>query len=458
MKTQIKNIALGAALIGGALSVNAQTTRSGFFVDDYTYRYEMNPAIGNSKNFISMPALGNVNVEMNGTVGLNDILYNVDGKTTTFLNPKVSVEELMKNLNDNNRIGADVKLTLLAAGFKAFGGYNTVTLNARTSMGVEMPREIFSLLKEGISNRTYDISDLRGFANLYGEIALGHSHQLGKDWRVGGTVKFLLGGANIDAKLNQATLSLGEDKWTINADAALNASIKGLQYIHDVNADTGHEYVSDIDVSDTGLNGFGMAFDLGVVYTPSALQNWSFSLALLDLGFMSWNNNMLASTNGLKTFDTDKYTFNVDEEATNSFENEWDKIQNDLSSLYELEDMGDQGGTTTGLGATLNTGVQFTLPSYKPLSFGLLNTTRIQGEYSWPDIRLSADIAPVKCLDGGINMSMGTFGVGFGWIVNFHTTGFNMFVGMDKTFGKLAKQGIPLSSNGSVNLGINFPF
>ncbi len=458
MKIQIKNIALGAALIGGALSVNAQTTRSGFFVDDYTYRYEMNPAIGNSKNFIAMPALGNANIEINGTVGLDDILYNIDGKTTTFLNPKVSVEELMKNLNDNNRIGADVKLTLLAAGFKAFGGYNTITLNARTSMGVEMPREIFSLLKEGISNRTYDISDLRGFANLYGEIALGHSHQLGKDWRVGGTVKFLLGGANIDAKLNQAKLSLGEDKWTINADAELNASIKGLQYIHDINADTGHEYVSDFDVDNTGLNGFGMAFDMGVVYTPSALQNWSFSLALLDLGFMSWNNNMLASTNGVKTFDTDKYTFNVDEEASNSFENEWDKIQNDLSALYELEDMGDQGGTTTGLGATLNTGVQFTLPSYKPLSFGLLNTTRIQGEYSWTDFRLSANIAPVKCLDGGINMSMGTFGMGFGWIVNFHTTGFNMFVGMDKTFGKLAKQGIPLSSNGSVNLGINFPF
>ncbi len=455
MKNQIKNLVFCIILLGCALSLNAQATRSGFFVDNYIYRYEMNPAIGNSKNFIAMPALGNINVQMNGTVGISDIFYNIDGKTSTFLNPKVSVEELMSNLNDNNRIGADIKLSLLAGGFKAFGGYNTVSINARTGMGIELPREIFSLLKEGISNRSYDISNLRGFANLYGEIAFGHSHQISKDWRVGASMKFLLGGASIDAKLNQAKLSLGEDKWAIEADADINASIKGFQYINDINTDTGHRYVSDFDVNNTGLNGFGMAFDFGVVYSPS---NWNFSLALLDLGFLSWDNNMLASTNGVKKFDTDKYTFNVDEDATNSFENEWEKIKNDLSAIYELEDMGDQGGITNTLGATLNAGIEFTLPSYNALSFGLLNTTRIQNKYSWTDFRLSANISPVKCLNGGINMSMGTFGVGFGWIVNLHTTGFNMFVGMDKTFGKLAKQGIPLSSNGSVNLGINFPF
>lgn len=33
-----------------------------------------------------------------------------------------------------------------------------------------------------------------------------------------------------------------------------------------------------------------------------------------------------------------------------------------------------------------------------------------------------------------------------------------MFLGMDHTLGKLAKQGLPLSSNAAVNLGINFPF
>ena len=35
---------------------------------------------------------------------------------------------------------------------------------------------------------------------------------------------------------------------------------------------------------------------------------------------------------------------------------------------------------------------------------------------------------------------------------------FNFFVGQDHLLGKLAKQGVPLSSNGAVNLGMNFLF
>ena len=42
--------------------------------------------------------------------------------------------------------------------------------------------------------------------------------------------------------------------------------------------------------------------------------------------------------------------------------------------------------------------------------------------------------------------------------MNVNVTGFNMFVGMDHFMGKLTKQGLPLSSNASVNMGINIPF
>jgi hypothetical protein len=92
------------------------------------------------------------------------------------------------------------------------------------------------------------------------------------------------------------------------------------------------------------------------------------------------------------------------------------------------------------------------------MTFGLLNTTRIQRGYGWTDFRLSANVAPLKWLDGGINMDMGTYGTGFGWLVNFHLTACNLFLGMDHTLGKLAKQGVPLSCNGSVNFGLNFLF
>ena len=55
-----------AALI--SLPAVAQNTNSGYFVDDYTYRFQSNPAFANSKNFVAMPGLGNVNVAMQGNL------------------------------------------------------------------------------------------------------------------------------------------------------------------------------------------------------------------------------------------------------------------------------------------------------------------------------------------------------------------------------------------------------
>jgi len=439
-----------------AFGASAQNTNSGYFVDDYTYRFQMNPAFDNSKNFVSIPVLGNLNVAMHGTLGVKDVIYNVNGKTTTFLSPFLSPEEVMKNIGNGNRMGADIKIPILAGGFKAWGGYNTVSLSARASLGIKIPGSMFSFLKEGVSNQSYDLSGTRAFGTAYAELAFGHSREIIKNLRVGAAVKFLIGAGDFSANFKTANLELGYDDWRITTDAEVNASLKGLTYKTKVNEDTGHEYVNGADYDSFGLNGFGMAFDFGATYELN--KDWEFSLALLDFGFISWNENQLATTNGEKTFNTDRYTFSADDKADNSFENQWDNIKDDITAIYELDNMGNSGGRTTMLGATLNIGAKYTLPVYRKLNFGVLNSTRIQGAFSWTDFRFSANVAPVKWVDGGINMSAGTFGVGFGWLVNFHPNGFNFFIGMDRTLGKTTKEMIPLSSNASVNLGMNILF
>lgn len=457
MKQKVIISAAMAAMILLPTALRAQDLSSGYFVEDYTYRYQMNPAFGNSQNFISMPALGNLNVGLHGNLGISDVLYNVDGKTTTFMNPKLSSDEVLKNINDVNRIGTLDKIGILSAGFKAFGGYNTVSINAVADVSVKVPGEMFNLLKNGVANKTYDLGDLRASGVAYGEIAFGHSRQVMKGLRVGATLKFMLGGGYMDAHMRNANLVLGENEWTVTTDADLRSSVKGLTYKTKVNDRTGHRYVNGIDVDGTGLNGFGMALDLGAVYeTP--VKGLTVSLALLDLGFISWNNDMLATTNGEKTFTTDKYTFNADDDAPNSFSKEWDRLRDDFSAIYELDDMGDQGGRTSMPHATLNIGVQYALPMYNKLTFGLLNTTRLAGDFTTTDFRLSANIAPCRIFSGGVNLGVGTFGASFGWVANLHLTGFNFFLGMDRVPGKLCKQGVPLSSNAQVTKGINFPF
>lgn len=438
------------------INIHAQNTESAYFNDEYMYRFKMNPAIGNSRGFVSFPALGNLDIAMSGTANVKDFIYNVDGRTTTFLNPKISASTFLNNLGSDSRLGTSLNIGIMSAGFKAFGGYNTVSIATRGDVNLSLPKELFRLMKQGLQNDTYNISDVRANASAWGEIGFGHSRDINKRLRVGATLKILIGAGNVDAKFNKAKLTLGTDNWTAVTNATINASVKGLTYKTDTNSDTGHEYVSGADLDGAGINGFGTAFDLGAVYKLN--KDWTFSASVLDLGFISWSNNMVASTNGTQTFETDRYTFNVSDDQPNNFSDEFDKMKDQLSALYELNDMGNCGSRTTALAATLNFGAEYTFPLYRKLKFGALSTTRINGDYTWTDFRLSANVAPCKVFSASAAAAYGTFGFSFGWILNVHVTGFNLFLATDHTPGKLAKQGIPLSSNANINIGVNIPF
>ena len=457
MKTSIKLFA-AVAMIGFAGSAYAQNTNSGYFLDGYNYRYQMNPAFGNSMNFVSIPGLGNVNAAMRGTINLDDIFHVVDGKTVLFTNPCVS-DSFLNGLNSVSHLGTDLKVNILSGGFKAWGGYNTVSINARATANVGVPRTLFELAKEGVSNRTYDISDVNASAQGYAEIAFNHSRDILQvpGLRVGAAVKFLIGIANVQADFKKADLTLGTDEWIATTNADIYANLGGMEYKTKVN-DKGHTYVSGIDMDgdgSVGPNGFGMAFDLGANYK---WNDFNFSLGVLDLGWISYFDTKHASTNGDRTVNTDAYIFNTDEDVDNSFKNEWDRFSDDLSELYQLSDNGETGTRNVGLGATLNVGVDYALPYYRRLHFGVLSSTRIASNFTWTEVRISANVNPVDCFSADVNFGIGTFGPCFGWLLNFNHRWANIFLGMDCTMGKLAKQGVPLKSNASINLGLNIPF
>lgn len=459
MKTYNRLFAAGMLAAFACLGASAQNTYSGYFLDGYTYRYEMNPAFGGEANFVSMPGIGNLNIGMQGNLHLKSVLYNVDGKTVLFSNPGVPADKVMDNINDRNKIGFETKIGILSGGFKAWGGFNTVSINAVANAGIVLPGELFSLVKEGISNRTYDISDIRARARGYAELAFGHSRDLSQfvpGLRAGATLKFLIGLGDIDARFNSAMLTLGEDSWHAVTNADIYSSVKGLKYKTEFSDKTGRDYVNGAEIDGYGPNGFGLGLDLGASYRLN--DDWEFSAAILDIGFINYGNTALATTNGDRTVDTDKYIFNPDENAENGFSKEWKRLRNDLLELYQLDNMGEDGSRTYALNATLNFAAQYTFPLYRNLKFGLVNSTRFAGPFTRTQFRLSANVAPVKCFSATANFALGTYGASFGWMVNVHTTGFNLFLGMDHTPGKLAKQFVPLSSNAQFNFGINFPF
>ncbi len=131
----------------GVLAVSAQNTNSGYFLDNYTYRYQLNPAFGNDMNFVSFPGLGSPDLAMRGNLHLTEIFHVVDGRTVLFTNPAVS-SSVLDGLSSTSKLGAELKINLLSGGFKAWGGYNTVSVSARAAVHAGLPKSLFELAKD----------------------------------------------------------------------------------------------------------------------------------------------------------------------------------------------------------------------------------------------------------------------------------------------------------------------
>lgn len=466
--THISKYILASALAMVGTGAMAQALQSAYFTDDYKFRHSMNPAFGNEQNYVSIPALGNINVNLRGNFGYQDVVFDnpmyphgSDKRLTTFMNPYISAGEALDGFSSGrNRLVGNVGITILSAGFKAFGGYNTIELSSRTSFGMSLPYELFEFAKN-TGNKSYDMGDISMGAMSYVELGLGHSRQINDRLRVGGKFKLLFGLGRADVKLEDMTADLSAaDKWVVSGKATADVSVKGFKFeseMEDYNVESNGQYeqVSDFDVDGFGLGGFGIAFDLGAEYKID--EDWTVSAALLDLGFISWKENARAESSG-QPFVFDGFhdvAVNSDSQNGTVLEDQADQLGDDLLDFAHLEDKGETGGRTTGIGATLNLAAQYNLPVYRPITFGFLSSTRINGPYTWTEGRLSANYEPLKWLNGGVNLSVNSFTTSFGWVLNIHPKGYNFFIGMDHILGKVSKEFIPLSSNVSVSLGMS---
>lgn len=447
-------------------SAAAQTINSAYFTEDYKFRHMLNPAFGNEQNYVSIPALGNISVNTHGNFGYRDVIMSnpmypslSDKKMTTFLNPYISAEDALSGFSTgNNRITGDVSLTILSAGFKAFGGYNTIEINSRTTTGVSLPYELFEFAKN-TGNHSYDIGDINAHAQSFAEIAFGHSRQINDKLRLGAKLKVLVGLGRADVKMRNMKADLtAEDKWTITGEATADVSMKGFSYVseekkYNIEGSGTYERVNNVDLDGVGVGGFGMAIDLGGVYEIN--EDWTVSASVLDLGFISWTNDMLAENRSKSFVFNGFHDVSVTSDRGEEIDTKVDRYGDQLADFANLTDMGDKGGRSTGIGATINVGAEYTLPVYRKVSFGALCTSRINGAYSWTEGRLSANYAPLNWLDGGVSFAVNSFTTSMGWVLNLHPKGYNFFIGMDHILGKTSKEMIPLSSNASLTVGMN---
>lgn len=468
-----KQLVAAALIAGSAMTAGAQEAlRTAYFSEGYLYRHELNPAFEPERNYVGMPALANMDLGLSSNVGVNNFLFKTQsGKLTTFMNSSVDAGSFLKGLPSQSKITTAERITLLSAGFRAFGGYNTISLGARANAAVGLPKDLFAFAKLGMDGSAhYNLKNIRVDASAMAEISLGHSRKITDRLRLGAKLNILLGFGNAYADIKDMDITMNGDVWSVRANGYARVSAGSGLYVP-TKAEAGAEIKrpgmeslvewGDIDCDYKGVTGGGATIDLGATY--ELLPDLQLSAAIKDFGFMTWRNVVKAETSN-DTWEFDGFqNISLNSDQPNHEENklgtQFDNMWDDFQDLVSLHRTGTKEVKTNMMSMDILLGAEYKMPFYKKLKGGFLWSSHLQGKFSWSEARFSATVQPVKWFDAAVSYAAGSYGQSFGWLINFHPNGFTLFVGSDHQFFRITPQVLPVGkANASLNFGISFPF
>lgn len=440
-----KNIIITLLLLCSIGVAAAQTTlKTAYFMDRMTTRHELNPALMNEYGYFAIPALGDINVGINSNLSIDKLLFPMDnGTLATFAHPDVDSAEFLSGLNNNNTISQDFSLQVLGFGFHAWGGYNTFDISVREKLSMNLPKSLFEFLVGGTSGSSYDMAGIGLDVNAWAELALGHSRRINDNLTVGAKVKYLVGAANANLEIDQMYFSSNSKELMLNLNAVGNAAITGFPLVGAVD-----DIAFDAFDMSSGLSS-GLGIDLGATYE---WEDFTFSLALTDLGYIRWKNPSTITLGD---------SINFSGFSSLDFDDVEGSTENDLSAFEDFgSDFGDaefssKGEYTTYLDANLNIGAEYKI--YDCLSAGALWTTTF-GITTITEFMLVGTYSPASWFDIAVSGTASSYGTYCGFAMNICPRWINFFIGTDCMVRGVNSSYIPYnSSNFNLKFGLSIP-
>jgi hypothetical protein len=443
MKNIYKSL-LAIVFVLGATGAGAQM-KTAYFMEGSIPRYDLNPALTPQDGYVNFPllpigALG-INVDNNFAAVDNFIYPDGRGGHVTFMHPSVDAKDFLRKMPNRATLGVDLNYSLLGFGnySKKHNYFWSFGWNMRVDADVAIPGEIFSVLKD-LRNGAFDMSDISVGAMAYSEFALGFAAPIG--WQnivIGGRVKFLVGLADVDARLTNVRLDIGSDKIGVSAGGTVRASVFGVDNTAPLATDeNGGINIADmLDFSRFSMNNafksYGAAIDLGAEAKLFG-QRLKISAAVNDLGFIKWNrvNNIIA--------DMDDITYEF--RGINLDTNEAEMVEPDGGIVFRQQEA---QGYTRRLNTTLNIGAEYNF--FKNLiGIGVLSHTRFSGKNAYSELTLTGTVRPGKWFTAAVSHSLIQNKIGvLGLALNFHPRGINFFLGFDYVPTQMARiDGVPV--------------
>lgn len=451
MKKQHIAIAISLLTLGSAASAQDKF-QSGYFLDNFSYNYRLNPSLMAERSFFAL-GMGNIEAGLASDIGVSTLLFpNADGSgLVTGLNKSVSADQFLSGLKQDNALSMDAGLNVFSCGRRKEKSFFNFELNLRADVGASLPYELFSFLKQGSdTDGTYDLSGFKAGAKSYAEIAVGGAHVFadGK-LTIGARVKGLVGIAAADMTLDKASITSNSSEIASELEGGARIACAPLSLTNDKDG----KLAMAFDQAALSPSGYGAAIDLGVTWRP--ISGLTITTGINDLGGIKWNYNALAKSTGSGSFN------GFNEVSTDTdFNKELESATDSFKDLVNLKAVSGNESEFEMLAFTANAGARYRLPFMDFLSFGALGVYHFDNVLPYWDARLGATATPLDCISLTANYGFTPQGNVLGLAASVSLFFVNAYFGLDSYVGRMTAypvEGLNLPIYGGVPVPVD-PF
>lgn len=430
--------------------------KSGYFLNGMMNRHRINPAIINSAGYVGIPFLSDISIGVQTNIGVSKFLFPMQGGgLTTFMSGEVSADEFLSGLSSKNSLNLDVSYAIADFGFHSGGAYHTGGINLRSYVSGVLPYELFNFMKSGMSSvgvSDYMIKDINVSSSNFMDFSYGYARPINENITIGGKLKLLIGLADVKAHISEMHVSMSQNEWLVRSQGSLTAGTIGdLDFKSD---DKG--VVNGVGFRGFSLDNIGVGLDLGITYqTP--VEGLKLSLAVVDLGFISWSNVARAHTDGKEFRFSGFSDISVGGGSGKPVNEQLEDLKNQAMNLFKFYPEAQRTSNVTSLRTTLNVGVEYELVP-ETFSFGLLSSTRFSRDFILSELIVSANYKPKSWFNAAVTADISNVAISWGTIINFCPRFINFFVGVDFMMTAITPQFLPMRDAGPrFSLGLSAP-
>lgn len=449
------------AVIGSCL---AQITKTDYFMESSFLRNNLNPALRPNQGYLVVPIIPNIgaNIQTNN-LNLDALTFNgPQNGRVTFMHQSINADDFLSNLGNDNYINIDANIKLLGLGFFKNDSYWNIDLGIRTHLDANIPKSFFALFKKGFDQNQqtrYDLSDLSSTGYSFVELGVSNSRIfLDNTLTLGARAKLLGGLADYNLHAKSLNVDAGPEYWSAKSEVELKGSAPGVISTYDEKGN-----LDGFDFGNFNISGYGLGLDLGAVFDTKKIfpeiGGLKLSLALNDIGFISWSKNNSIHLKSPKTeviIIPSDYTIYKDNgtSLTEVLEDTFD----DLKEAVNLKGEGENARTSM-LRMNMNIGAEYEIIEDK-LSLGALYSARFGNYHTTSELTISANAHFTSWLYTSLSYSFihskfDTFGLALHLAPS---RGVNLFLASDYTIPHVSSEFIPTTSKAlNLQFGVSIP-